>query len=61
MRKFKKYQSIGLSERKAVSKVMKTGILSGYVADNSLNFYGGPLVKKFERMCEKYFKIKHAI
>ncbi len=61
MRKFKKYQSIGLSERKAVSKVMNTGILSGYVADNSPNFYGGPLVKKFERMCEKYFKVKHAI
>ena len=45
---FKKYNSIGKEELKAAIKVMKSGNLSGYVADKSNQFYGGKHVNSFE-------------
>tara|TARA_B110000027_G_scaffold43891_1_gene48363 strand:- start:1395 stop:2675 length:1281 start_codon:yes stop_codon:yes gene_type:complete len=58
---FKRYNSIGKEEIKAVNKVMKTGVLSDFIANRSEQFYGGKKVKEFERACEKYFKVKKAI
>jgi perosamine synthetase len=58
---FKRYNSIGKEEISAVNKVMKTGILSDYIANNSDHFYGGKKVRQFEKMCEKYFNVKRAI
>ena len=43
---FKKYNSIGKEELRAVTKVMKSGSLSGYVADKSKDFYGGNAVAR---------------
>ncbi len=59
--KFKRYNTIGKEETSAVVKVLKTGILSDFVAGNNSQFYGGSKVKEFERKLEKYFKVKHAL
>ena len=58
---FTKYNSIGSEELDAASAVIKTGILSQFLGSHSEDFYGGPKVKEFERDCEKYFGVKHAI
>ncbi len=58
---FKKYNSIGKEELRAVTKVMKSGNLSGYVADKSKNFYGGKYVKSFEDYLKKFYGVKFAI
>ena len=60
-RKFKKYRSIGLEEKKAALKVLNSGVLSDFLGEKSSKFYGGKNVQKFERYIEKYFKVKHAI
>jgi hypothetical protein len=46
---FKKYNSIGANELNAASKVIKSGKLSGFVADRSNDFFGGERVRSFER------------
>ena len=58
---FDKYNPIGKEEIEAATKVMKSGILSGYIARGKGEFNGGPKVKEFERDCEKFFNVKHAI
>ena len=58
---FKKYNSIGKEELRAAIKVMKSGNLSGYVADKSKNFYGGKYVKSFEDYLKKFYGVKFAI
>ena len=60
-KKFKPYNSIGVEEAKAVQEVMETGVLSKYLGCWHDDFYGGPKVQEFERMCEVYFNVKHAI
>ena len=50
---FKRYNSIGREEIGAVNKVMKTGILSDFIANRSEQFYGGTKVREFEEMCQK--------
>ncbi len=58
---FKKYKSIGLEEVRSAKEVLKSGNLSGFVADNSKDFFGGKYVNKFERNLEKFYRVKHAI
>jgi len=58
---FKQYNSIGKEEAQAVQEVMETGVLSKYLGCWHEDFYGGPKVQEFERMCEMYFDVKHAI
>jgi perosamine synthetase len=60
-RAYKKHNPISRQEINAVTKVMRSGVLSSFVAEWGKEFYGGPLVKKFEKECQKYFKVKHAI
>jgi perosamine synthetase len=55
------YNSMGLEEVKAVGEVVKSGVLSQYLGCWHDDFYGGPKVQEFERKCEKYFDVKHAI
>ena len=59
--KFKKYNTIKVEERRAVNKVMKSGILSNFFANKNKNFLGGKYVLKFEKECQKYFKVNNAI
>jgi len=58
---FKKYNSLGKEEVTEVTKVIESGILSQYLGVWGDDFYGGPKVQQFERDCEKYFGVKHAV
>jgi perosamine synthetase len=58
---FEKYNSIGVEEVDAVSLVIESGVLSQYLGCWGDDFYGGAKVQEFERNCEKYFNVKHAI
>ena len=57
----KRYNPIGEEEVAAAKKVVESGVLSQFLGCWDPHFYGGPLVQKFERACEKYFKVKHAV
>ena len=59
--KFKKYNSIGMNELVAASKVIKSGNLSGFTAGQDKDFYGGPYVHKFENYLKKFYNVKYAI
>lgn len=58
---FKPYNTINQNEIKAVKKVLESGVLSGYQGARTKEFMGGYQVKKFEKACQKYFKVKYAI
>ena len=45
----------------AAKKVIDSGVLSQFLGAWHADFYGGPKVQEFERQCEKYFGVKHAI
>ena len=60
-KKFKEFNSYNFKEINAAKKVVKTGILSGYVANKSEEFYGGKYVHKLEQKFRNYFKVKYAI
>lgn len=58
---FKRYNSIGTEELDAVTKVLKSGVLSKFLGAWHEDFYGGPKVREFEAACKNYFDVKHAI
>jgi perosamine synthetase len=58
---FKRYNSIGEEEVQAAKRVIETGVLSQFLGAWHADFYGGPKVREFERNCEKFFRIKHAV
>lgn len=58
---FKKYNPIGPEEKEAAGKVIDSGLLSQFLGCHHEDFYGGPKVLEFERLCEKFFGVKHAI
>jgi len=60
-KKFEKYNSIGSEEVLAAKSVLESGNLSQFVGSKGSDFLGGPKVQEFERECEKYFNVKHAI
>ena len=51
--KFKRNNSIDSNDIKSVVKVMKTGVLSGFIASRRL-FFGGTQVKNFEKQWSKF-------
>ena len=55
------YRSIGEEELEAATEVIKTGILSEYVASYTDGFMGGRQVQKLEKICQQIFKVKHAV
>ncbi len=57
----KRYNSIGVEEVQAATKVIESGVLSQFLGTWHEDFFGGPKVKEFERQCEKYFLVKHAV
>ena len=61
LKPFKRYNSIGHEELSAAKKVINSGVLSQFLGAWHEDFYGGPKVQEFERMCEKYFDVKHAV
>ena len=60
-KQFKNFNTYNKKEFDAGNTVLKTGELSGFIAEKSKNFYGGSQVKKLEKNFTKYFKCKFAI
>lgn len=60
-KKFSTYKTIGKEEIDIVTKVLRSGELSGFEASKSEKFYGGKFVKKFESKIKNFFNVKHAI
>jgi perosamine synthetase len=60
-RNFKRYNPIGADEVEAAKKVVESGVLSQFIGGWDPDFLGGPKVQEFERKCEAYFGVKHAI
>jgi dTDP-4-amino-4,6-dideoxygalactose transaminase len=58
---FKRYNPIGAEEVEAAKAVIESGVLSQFLGSWHADFYGGPKVQQFERMCEEYFGVKHAV
>ncbi len=58
---FNPFNTIDEIEVEAVSKVVKSGILSGFIGAAGDAFLGGPEVQKFEKKAQSYFGVKHAI
>jgi dTDP-4-amino-4,6-dideoxygalactose transaminase len=60
-KKFKKYNPIGEEERRAVDRVMTSGVLSRFVGGWGKDFNGGEEVQTFEKEWAETFSVKHAI
>lgn len=58
---FKRYNPIGAEEVEAAKRVIESGVLSQFIGAWDPDFFGGPKVLEFERKCEAYFGVKHAI
>ena len=58
---FSPYNSIGSEEKNAAVRVIESGILSKFLGVWDPDFFGGPMVQDFERQCEVFFNVKHAI
>jgi len=58
---FKRYNSIGVEEVRAAKQVIESGALSQFLGAWHEDFYGGHEVQKFERVCESFFGVKHAV
>ena len=58
---FKRYNPIGVEEVEAARKVVESGVLSRFLGCWDPDFFGGPKVQEFERRCEAYFGVKHAV
>ena len=60
-KKFRAYNSIDEKEVKIATKVIKSGILSGFKASKGKKFYGGFFVKKFEDDLKNFYGVKYAL
>jgi len=58
---FKKYNPLGIEEAEVAKEVVESGILSQFLGCWDPDFYGGPKVLEFEKNCEEYFSVKHAV
>jgi len=58
---FKRYNSIGQQEVEAAKRVIESGVLSQFLGVWHEDFYGGPKVREFERDCQEFFRVKHAV
>ncbi|MDK4736459.1 DegT/DnrJ/EryC1/StrS family aminotransferase [Rhizobium sp. CNPSo 3490] len=56
-----RYNSMGEEEVTAASAVVASGVLSKFIGGWEPDFYGGPKVQEFERQCEAYFNVRHAV
>jgi dTDP-4-amino-4,6-dideoxygalactose transaminase len=58
---FPPYNPIGEEELRAVSDVVKTGMLSDYIGRDCDKFLGGRQVREFEQRWAEYHRVKHAV
>ena len=57
----KSYRTIGLEEQNAALEVLKTGVLSSYLAGPGPENLGGKYVREFEKVWSEMFGVQHAI
>lgn len=55
------YNPIGEEEIRAVTDVMRSGVLSKFIGAWGPDFFGGPKVKEFERACQTYLDTGNAV
>lgn len=60
-RKFPPYRTVGEEEKKAVARVLDSGVLSRFLGAWHEDFFGGPEVRALEAEWAEFFKVKHAI
>lgn len=58
---FPTYNPIGEEEVTAAAAVVKSGLLSDYIARDCEKFLGGEYVREFEKQWAEYHGVKHAI
>jgi dTDP-4-amino-4,6-dideoxygalactose transaminase len=58
---FVRYNPIANEEKSAAIKVIESGVLSKFLGAWSPDFFGGPKVQEFERLCESSFGVRHAV
>lgn len=58
---FPAYNTIGAEEKQAVMKVLESGNLSQFLGAWHKDFYGGPVVRQFEKLWAETFGVKYAI
>ncbi len=58
---FPKHPVMGAGERKGVLEVLRSGALSGFVAQAGDFFLGGAKVKQLEELFKNYFKVRYAM
>ncbi len=58
---FQPHPVLGDEEKELVMKVLDSGQMSGFIANSSDAFYGGPMVRELEGEFKRYFNIKHAV
>lgn len=58
---FLRHPVMGKEEHKGVLEVLKSGLLSGFIADAGDSFLGGPKVRELEKQFAEYFRVKFAI
>jgi len=57
----KLFNTYGPKEYLSIKKIILSGKLSGFIAANSKEFYGGEYVRKFEKAVSKYFNVKYSV
>ena len=55
------YNTIGDEEKRAVAKVLDSGVLSGFAAQPNDDHYGGPVIRALEDLYCETFGVRHAI
>lgn len=60
-KRFPPHNPIGREEVEAATKVIQSGVLSKFIGCWDPDFYGGSKVQEFERACEQFFGVKHAV
>ena len=58
---FVNYAIIGDEEKEKIKDVLKSGMLSGFIARAGEHFLGGKYVKEFESLVKDYFKTDYAV
>lgn len=56
-----RFNPIGREEVEAAKRVIEGGVLSQFIGAWTPDFFGGPKVQEFERVCTEYFGVKHAV
>ena len=60
-KKLVRFNTYDNKEKKAVLRVLKSGVLSGFLGNRVSGLKGGPYVNKFETNIKNFFNVKYAI